>query len=53
VVLDRVPGLSAAVLDHAQLLDAILAGDGARARALMHDHVIAFEREIAAAFGAD
>ena len=53
VVLDRVPGLSAAVLDHAQLLDAILAGDGARARALMRDHVIAFEREIAAAFGAD
>jgi DNA-binding GntR family transcriptional regulator len=53
VVLDRVPGLSAAVLDHAELLEAILAGDGDRARALMHDHVIAFEREIAAAFGAD
>jgi DNA-binding GntR family transcriptional regulator len=50
VVLDRVPGLGPAVLDHAQLLEAILAGDVARARALMHEHVIAFEREIMAAF---
>jgi len=38
------------VLDHAQLLEALLAGDGARARALMRDHVDAFEREITAAF---
>ena len=53
VVLDRVPGLSGAVLDHAQLLEAILAGDAARARTLMREHVIAFEREIAAAFSAD
>ena len=29
VVLDRVPGLTAAVLDHAQLLEAILDGDAA------------------------
>ena len=50
VVLDRVPGLGAAVLDHAQLLQAILAGDALRARALMHEHVVAFEREIMAAF---
>jgi len=50
VVLDRVPGLGAAVLDHARLIEAILAGDAARARALMHEHVVAFEREIAAAF---
>ena len=53
VVLDRVPGLSTAVLDHAQLLEAILAGDAERARTLMREHVIAFEREIAAAFSGD
>ena len=53
VMLDRVPGLSAAVLDHLRLLEAILAGDAARARTLMREHVIAFEREIAAAFSAD
>jgi DNA-binding GntR family transcriptional regulator len=50
VVLDRVPALGAAVLDHAHLLEAILAGDASRARALMHEHVEAFEREIVAAF---
>jgi DNA-binding GntR family transcriptional regulator len=51
VVLDRVPALGSAVLDHAELLGAILDGDATRARTLMRDHVIAFEREIAAAFG--
>ncbi len=51
VVLDRVPGLSTAVLDHAGLLEAVLTGDGDRARELMREHVIAFEREIVAAFG--
>jgi DNA-binding GntR family transcriptional regulator len=50
VVLDRVPGLGSAVVDHARLLEAILARDAARARALMHEHVVAFEREIVAAF---
>jgi DNA-binding GntR family transcriptional regulator len=50
VVLDRVPALGSAVLDHAELIEAILAGDADRSRALMRDHVIAFEREIAAAF---
>jgi DNA-binding GntR family transcriptional regulator len=50
VVLDRVPGLGAAVVDHARLLEAILDGDAERARALMHEHVIEFEREIVAAF---
>jgi DNA-binding GntR family transcriptional regulator len=50
VVLDRVPGLGAAVLEHAALVEAILARDADRARALMHEHVVAFEREIVAAF---
>jgi DNA-binding GntR family transcriptional regulator len=49
VVLDRVPGLSTAVLDHAGLLEAVLAGDADRARDLMREHVIAFEREIVSA----
>jgi DNA-binding GntR family transcriptional regulator len=53
VVLDRVPGLSAAVFDHARLLEAILGGDAAVARQLMHEHVVAFEREITAAFTGD
>ena len=50
VVLDRVPGLGTAVFDHAKLLEAILGRDPDRARALMHEHVIGFEREIMAAF---
>jgi DNA-binding GntR family transcriptional regulator len=50
VVLDRVPGLGAAVHDHAQLLDALLAGAGERARTIMRDHVLAFQAEITAAF---
>jgi DNA-binding GntR family transcriptional regulator len=53
VVLDRVPGLSAAVFDHARLLEAILGGDALAARQLMHEHVVAFEREITAAFTGD
>jgi DNA-binding FadR family transcriptional regulator len=48
-----VPGLSSAVFDHARLLEAILAGDATTARGLMHEHVIAFEREIMAAFTRD
>jgi DNA-binding GntR family transcriptional regulator len=50
VVLDRVPGLGTAVFDHTRLLEAILDGDAAGARALMHEHVTEFEREIMAAF---
>jgi DNA-binding GntR family transcriptional regulator len=50
VMLDRVPGLGAAVLEHAELIEAILASDADRAGALMHEHVVAFEREIMAAF---
>jgi DNA-binding GntR family transcriptional regulator len=40
-------------VDHARLLEAILAGDAERAHALMHEHVIEFEREIVAAFNRD
>jgi DNA-binding GntR family transcriptional regulator len=50
VVLDRVPTLGAVVLDHGRLIEAILAGDAPVARALMAEHVEAFEREIVAAF---
>jgi DNA-binding GntR family transcriptional regulator len=53
VVLDRVPGLGAAVVDHARLIEAILDRDPGRAKALMREHVIAFEREIIAAFSRD
>jgi DNA-binding GntR family transcriptional regulator len=49
-VLDRVPGLGTAVFDHTRLLEAILGGDAESARALMHEHVTEFEREIMAAF---
>jgi DNA-binding GntR family transcriptional regulator len=50
VVLDRVPGLGGAVHDQAPLLRAILAHDGTRARALMREHVLEFQREILAAY---
>jgi DNA-binding GntR family transcriptional regulator len=50
VVLDRVPGLGAAVLDHSRLLEAMLDGDAPGARELMREHVNEFEREIVAAF---
>jgi DNA-binding GntR family transcriptional regulator len=53
VVLDRVPGLGAAVFDHARLLEAMLDRDAPRARVLMREHVIEFEREIVAAFNRD
>jgi DNA-binding GntR family transcriptional regulator len=53
VVLDRVPALGAAVVDQARLLEAVLAHDPVRARALMREHVLAFEREIVAAFSRD
>ena len=50
VVLDRVPGLAHAVHDQAELLRALTGRDAARARTLMRDHVLAFQREIIAAF---
>jgi DNA-binding GntR family transcriptional regulator len=50
LVLDRVPGLGHAVHDQMHLLEAVLARDGARARRIMREHVLAFQREILAAF---
>jgi len=50
VVLDRVPGLGHAVHDQAELLRALTAHDAQRARAVMREHVLAFQREIIAAF---
>jgi DNA-binding GntR family transcriptional regulator len=51
LVLDRVPGLGHAVHDQVHLIEALLAGDGPRARDVMREHVRAFQREILAAFG--
>jgi DNA-binding GntR family transcriptional regulator len=50
VVLDRVPGLGHAVHDQTDLLRALTARDGQRARMIMREHVLAFQREIIAAF---
>jgi DNA-binding GntR family transcriptional regulator len=50
VVLDRVPGLGHAVHDQTQLLEAVLDRNGSHARTIMREHVLAFQREILAAF---
>ena len=50
LVLDRVPGLGHAVHDQMHLLEALLDHDGARARTIMREHVLAFQREILTAF---
>ena len=50
VVLDRVPGLGHAVSDQAELLRALTVHDAQRARTIMREHVLAFQREIIAAF---
>jgi DNA-binding GntR family transcriptional regulator len=50
LVLDRVPGLWAAVHDQRELLAALLSRDGVRARELMRQHVLAFQREIVVGF---
>ena len=50
VVLDRVPGLGHSVHDQAELLHAVSGRDAQRARTIMRDHVLAFQREIIAAF---
>jgi DNA-binding GntR family transcriptional regulator len=50
MVLDRVPTLGHAVHDQTQLLEAVLDRNGPHARTIMHEHVLAFQREILAAF---
>jgi DNA-binding GntR family transcriptional regulator len=50
LVLDRVPTLGHAVHDQTQLLEAILDRNAPHARAIMHEHVLAFQREILSAF---
>ena len=50
MVLDRVPALGHAVHDQTQLLEAVLDRNGPHARTIMHEHVLAFQREILAAF---
>ena len=49
LVLDRVPGLPAAVHDQRGLLDALLAGDEDGAEALMREHVLRFQHDVQAA----
>ncbi len=50
LVLDRVSGLEHAVHDQTQLLEALLDHNGPHARTIMHEHVMAFQRDILAAF---
>jgi DNA-binding GntR family transcriptional regulator len=50
LVLDRLPGLGHAVHDQARLVEALLAGDADKARELMREHVLDFQRELLAAF---
>jgi DNA-binding GntR family transcriptional regulator len=48
LVLDRLPHLFTRVHEHAELLQAIAAGDADRARAIITEHIETFEREIRA-----
>jgi DNA-binding GntR family transcriptional regulator len=50
LVLDRVPGLWTAVHDQREMIQAMLTRDGARARALMKEHIREFQREVVVAF---
>jgi DNA-binding GntR family transcriptional regulator len=50
LVLDRVPGLWTAVHDQRAMIRAMLTRDGPRARALMKEHILEFQREIVVAF---
>jgi DNA-binding GntR family transcriptional regulator len=50
LVLDRVPGLGHVVHEQADLLRALSERDGPRARTAMREHILAFQREIIAAF---
>jgi DNA-binding GntR family transcriptional regulator len=48
LVLDRLPHLFMRVHEHDDVLHAIAAGDGAKARTLLGEHIATFEREIRA-----
>ena len=48
LALDRTSELGTAVGEHRDVLEAIVAGDAARARQLMHEHVRGFEHAIRA-----
>jgi DNA-binding GntR family transcriptional regulator len=50
LVLDRVPGLWTAVHDQREMIQALLTRDGPRARTLMREHILEFQREIVVAF---
>jgi DNA-binding GntR family transcriptional regulator len=50
LVLDRVPTLGHTVHDQTQLIEAVLDRNGPHARTIMHEHVLAFQRAILAAF---
>ncbi len=50
LVLDRVPGLWTAVHDQRETIEALLSRDGPRARELMKEHILEFQREIVVAF---
>ena len=49
-MLERLPGLGHAVHDQTRLVEALLAGDAERARTIMREHVLDFQRELLAAF---
>jgi DNA-binding GntR family transcriptional regulator len=53
LVLDRLPGLGHAVHDQTHLVEALLAGDPHKAREIMRQHVLDFQRELLAAFSRD
>ena len=48
LVIDRLPHLFARVHEHAEVLQAIAAGEGERARDILTEHIATFEREIRA-----
>jgi DNA-binding GntR family transcriptional regulator len=50
LVLEHLPGLGHAVHDQTHLVEALLAGDAARAKQIMREHVLDFQRELLAAF---
>ncbi len=53
LVLDRVPGLGHTVHDQMHLLEALIDHDGARARRVMSEHILEFQREVLEAFRRD